>query len=178
MIDPKVGSKIVGNLTLFDVQRLFLRFKTVYARHLFNDILQGTKHEEVFAKMNARLELDKLRTTDEDTNRILWKYYLKYNRPKGFIYLDDGAIRQARRKINLFLVGVIGVKGLFEPGDVVNVCDRHGKIRYYTVTELSSQFINAYKGLHSYEICDRTGNDMQSCIVSRGKLRLKYTDKL
>lgn len=177
MIDSTVGPQIECNLTMFEVQRLFIRFKTSNARQVFNEVLKDTKFENVYAKMNSELGFDKNEARGRSANKILWNYYLGYNKPKGFIYLDDGAIRKAQKAANIFLVGVIGIKGFFEAGDVVNICDRYGKVKYHTVAELSSRFMYTYQGLHSCEVCEMTGNDMQSCIVSRGKLRSIYIKK-
>ena len=69
------------------------------------------------------------------------------------------------------MIGVIGVKGYFHEGDIVNICDKRGRVRFYTVSELPSRFIYSYKGLHTIEICEFTGDTIAPAIVSRSSFR-------
>lgn len=58
--------------------------------------------------------------------RKLWLEHAAFAR--GRILVDDGAVRAIRRGASLLHVGVVGIKGRFDSGDLVEVCDVRGNV--------------------------------------------------
>jgi glutamate 5-kinase len=88
-----------------------------------------------------------------DLNYSSFKLWLRYaKRSHGTVLVDAGAARVLREDgTSLLPVGVIGIKGKFEPGDAVDVADGDGVIGKgivnYSATELKQ-----VKGLKSAEV--------------------------
>lgn len=172
-IDNNIGFQLERSYTNFEIQRLYIMQKLQSLRDMILDVFRLTKYESILSSTKQTMasigngkSVNRMRYKD-----IIWSDALKMEKINGSIYLDDGAIRKAYRKANIYLVGVIGVKGFFQAGDIVNICDRMGRIRFYTVAELPSRFIHSYKGMRTNDICEHTGDSIAPAIVSRSSFR-------
>jgi glutamate 5-kinase len=67
--------------------------------------------------------------------------------PKGTIWVDDGAVAALRRHKSLLPSGIIGVEGLFAPGDVVAINDLAK-----AVTAFDSEELRKLMGHHTADI--------------------------
>ncbi|HVQ58329.1 MAG TPA: glutamate 5-kinase [Solirubrobacterales bacterium] len=82
------------------------------------------------------------------------KLWLKYGSdPAGIIYVDDGAAERLRMSgSSLLAVGIVGLAGRFEAGDVVEVWDaRDGKVGR-GITEFSSRDLKRIQGRKSHRV--------------------------
>lgn len=172
-IDDSIGFQLENSFTNFEVQRLYIMQKFYPLREVLLDVFASTSLESILVSTKQTIDFRDNQNSplSKRYKDIIWNDVLKTNGIRGFIYLDDGAIRKAYKKANIYLVGVIGVKGYFQAGDIVNICDKKGQIRFYTVSELSSRFIHSYKGLRTIEICECTGDAIAPAIVSRSSFR-------
>ncbi|RKY31098.1 MAG: glutamate 5-kinase [Candidatus Omnitrophota bacterium] len=67
-------------------------------------------------------------------------------RPKAGIIVDQGAKKALLNKKSLLCVGVIGVKGVFETGDIVNIIDNQGCEFARGKARISSNALDKVKG--------------------------------
>lgn len=172
-IDNNIGFQLEKSFTNFEIQRLYILQKLQSLKDMILNIFISTKYESILLSTKQTIHsIGNNKTTHSNRYKdIIWNDALKMEKINGSIYLDDGAIRKAYKKANIYLVGVIGVKGFFRAGDIVNICDKMGKIRFYTVAELPSRFIHSYKGLHTIDICEYIGDTIEPAIVSRSSFR-------
>lgn len=71
-------------------------------------------------------------------------------KPRGIIYVDEGAARAVRESgVSLLAVGVVGLEGQFERGDVVTVQDQGGQRIAQGLTNYSSKDVARLKGVQS-----------------------------
>ena len=87
-----------------------------------------------------------------------FKLWMKYaNDPAGEIWVDRGAADKLRSSgSSLLAVGVVDVKGAFEPGDVVAVVDaEHEQLVGKGMTQYAEFDLREVMGLKSAEIRDR-----------------------
>jgi glutamate 5-kinase len=87
-----------------------------------------------------------------------YKLWLKYaNKTFGTIQVDNGAAENLRRSgSSLLAVGVVGVSGAFDPGDVVAVVDAEGKrLIGKGKTQFSEAELRHVMGLKSSEVRER-----------------------
>jgi len=89
----------------------------------------------------------------------------------GTVVVDDGA-REAlrRRNTSLLPAGVIAVSGSFSAGDAVVLKDQTGAIIARGLTEVSSEDLEAVKGLKSSEIAEILPHVAGKEVVHRDKL--------
>lgn len=172
-IDENIGFQLENSFSNFEILRLYILQKFYPLREVLLNIFVSTKFENILLSIKQTIDSKdgKDVTLSKRYKDIIWAGVLKINRIRGFIFLDDGAIKKAYKQANIYLVGVIGVKGYFQAGDIVNICDKKGEIRFYSVSELSSRFIYSYKGLRTIEICEYTGDTITPAIVSRPSFR-------
>ena len=81
---------------------------------------------------------------------ILKLYDERYDNCK--VYIDDGAIVPALKRSKIYLAGVIKVEGKFQVGDIVKIVNVKGEELFKAMMFLSSEKIDAYKGMHSQDI--------------------------
>jgi len=67
-------------------------------------------------------------------------------KPKGKIIVDEGAKNALMNKKSLLSVGVIGIEGIFESGDIVSVIDRQNREFARGKSGLSSRQLDRVKG--------------------------------
>lgn len=82
------------------------------------------------------------------------KLWLRYgSNPVGAIYVDDGAAERLRASgSSLLAVGIVGVAGRYEAGDVVEVKDRNDKTIGRGITEFSSSALKKIQGRKSHRV--------------------------
>jgi glutamate 5-kinase len=96
-------------------------------------------------------------------------------KPKGQLLLDDGAVRALRdatdeKRGSLLAAGVRKVKGVFEAGDFVEICDLKGEIVGRGRTAYGSGDVEKILGRKSGEIADILGRAGPGHVVHRDKL--------
>ncbi|MBL0318492.1 MAG: glutamate 5-kinase [Alphaproteobacteria bacterium] len=91
-------------------------------------------------------------------------------KPHGTIIVDDGAARALLNGNSLLAVGVKGVKGDFDRGDVVTVVDGHGK-------EIARGLI-AYSSQDAGRIMGKNSDDIESILGYIGRMELIHRDDL
>lgn len=90
---------------------------------------------------------------------------------RGKLIVDAGAaLALKKQKRSLLAVGVRGVGGEFQRGDIVDICNPEGSQLGYGITNYSSADINVIKGAHSREIVALLGHDYGSEVVHRNNL--------
>ena len=90
---------------------------------------------------------------------------------RGKLTVDDGAASALRQKNrSLLAAGIIEVEGIFQQGDIVDICDSLGVRLGSGITNYASTEIQAIKGAHSENITDLLGYDSGSEVVHRNNL--------
>ena len=90
---------------------------------------------------------------------------------KGRLVVDSGCARALKRqKGSLLAVGVVGVEGEFERGDVVEIFDAGGSQLGFGLTNYGSADIEQIKGAQSGEIVTVLGYDYGSEVLHRNNL--------
>ncbi|MFC2035279.1 glutamate 5-kinase [Chloroflexota bacterium] len=90
---------------------------------------------------------------------------------KGNLVVDSGASRALRKqKRSLLAAGIKEIKGEFQCGDVVTICDHKGTILGCGISNYSSSDINAIRGVHSRKITTLLGYDYGSEVIHRNNL--------
>lgn len=94
--------------------------------------------------------------------------------PKGRrLTLDEGAVEALlRKKKSLLPVGVVGVAGGFEKGDIVDVCDRRGEVIARGVVNYSADEVERIKGRKTGEIEGILGLRNYDEIIHRDNLAI------
>lgn len=153
-IDNNVINSIERNFQRLDIIRKFILLPTDKLREEFNRILCGTRFSGIYPDLKEKIPNDIMgsRVNKRRYVSVYRKYVLKMSNPKGIVYLDEGAMRAVTRAANLYPIGVIEVVGEFEKGDIIYLSHKDLGRSVLTMSELSSEEILAYKGLHSSEI--------------------------
>jgi glutamate 5-kinase len=101
-----------------------------------------------------------------------WKRWLGYTaRPKGMLLVDDGARHAVEKKgRSLLPIGVVSVKGEFEKGDVVGLCDLDGQEFARGLTNYPSTEAGKILGLRTEQIAEILGDLPYEEIVHRDNL--------
>jgi glutamate 5-kinase len=92
-------------------------------------VLAGTEEGTLFVPSERRL-----------ASRKRWIAF--FHRPRGMIYVDDGARKALREQgKSLLPPGITRAEGVFQEGDVVSVCDLNGTEFARGMTDVSSESI-------------------------------------
>jgi glutamate 5-kinase len=90
---------------------------------------------------------------------------------RGKLTVDEGAAKALKQKnCSLLAAGIIEVEGIFQQGDMVDICNPHGLKLGSGITNYASTEINSIKGAHSEDITDLLGYDSGSEVVHRNNL--------
>ena len=93
--------------------------------------------------------------------------------PKGRVAVDEGAAKVlVSANTSLLAVGVTGVTGDFQPGDVVVVADPEGREIARGLVNYSADDLRQIQGRHSHEIGAILGTDSSPEVVHRDNLVL------
>lgn len=171
-IDDHLITKIENNLQKSDVIRKFILLPTESQRDKLADILSTTLFRGIYDDLKSKIPEDIMgeRKNKGIYVKILRKYILKKDAPKGEVCLDDGAMRAVARGAKIYPVGVLDVNGDFENGDIVYLTCKKMGLRVLSMVELSSDLIKKYKGYHSPEIYEME-NMIFSTVLSRAYFR-------
>lgn len=177
-IDPCFITKIEKNLQETDIIKKYFLLDTEVSRERLSRLLSPTKFAGLYRKMEEIIPCEML--TKEAKKKgigfkhVLREYILKKEKPKGFVYLDEGAIRAAKRGAKLYPIGVVGIEGEFISGDVVYLAQTGNSTkRILSIVEMSSENLNRFKGHHSSDIIEMMGEIIPT-IVSRPSFREIY----
>lgn len=89
------------------------------------------------------------------------------------ILLDAGAVEAVEKNHRSLLpVGVVGVKGAFKAGDIVEICTRRGRVIARGLTNFSSEEIEKIRGRKSAEIESVLGRRDYDEIIHRDNMSL------
>ena len=90
---------------------------------------------------------------------------------RGKLPVDDGAALALKQKnCSLLAAGILEVEGVFQRGDIVDICDLHGVKLGSGITNYTSVEVQAIKGAHSEKINALLGYDYGSELVHRNNL--------
>jgi glutamate 5-kinase len=90
---------------------------------------------------------------------------------RGKLTVDDGAaLALKQKKCSLLAAGILEVEGVFQRGDIVDICDLHGVKLGSGITNYTSLEVQAIKGAHSGKINALLGYDYGSELVHRNNL--------
>jgi glutamate 5-kinase len=90
---------------------------------------------------------------------------------RGKLTVDDGAALALKQKnCSLLAAGILEVEGVFQRGDIVDICDFHGVKLGSGITNYTSLEVQAIKGAHSGKINALLGYDYGSELVHRNNL--------
>lgn len=173
-IDDEYIKDIKVNLQKTDLVKKYILLPNEGSRERLNNILRNTTYKRLYDELKDIIpyEIMSKRNNKRKYVKILRKYILKREEPKGFVFLDDGAMMAAYRGAKIYPIGVLEVRGVFENGDIVLLVNNSGKYsnKILTVVELNSDEINKYRGMHSSEIYSMVGNVITT-VISRPNLR-------
>lgn len=126
--------------------------------HVLDEILAGDEVGTLFLAKGATVPA--------------WKRWIGYTvRPKGRLCLDDGA-RTAVEKLgrSLLAIGVTGVEGEFEKGEVVGLVDRNGIEFARGLTNYDSRAARAIAGKRTDDIVNVLGSLPYAEVIHRDNL--------
>ena len=174
-IDPSFISKIEKNLQETDLIKKFLLLDSNVSREGLSQILSPTKYSSLYQKMKGIIPEDMLeegaKKKGHGFKHVLREYILNKEKPKGHVYLDEGAMQAVLRDAKIFPIGVVRVEGSFINGDVVYLT-QSGKNEksIKSIIEMSSDDLNRFMGHRSTEIFEITGEIIPT-VVSRPSFR-------
>jgi len=101
-----------------------------------------------------------------------WKRWLGFTvQPRGRVTIDPGAVRAiVSQGRSLLSIGIVGVSGDFDKGDVVALCDPQNKELARGLTNYSSGDIAKIKGLRSDFIAQVLGRASYDEVIHRDNL--------
>src|SRR3990172_6827493 len=104
------------------------------------------------------------------TSRKRWIGYTI--KPKGKIYVDDGAMHAlAEKGKSLLASGIVAVEGAFSKGDIVSVCKRENRTIFARgLTNYSSQEIEKIKGCSTSHIAKVLGYKLYDEVIHRDNM--------
>ena len=91
----------------------------------------------------------------------------------GKVVIDDGAKKALEKGTSLLSVGVLGVRGNFNRGDIVNIISKNGKKLGRGICAFSSQDLNLIKGYKSHDIERILGYRGREEVIHRDYLTLR-----
>ena len=90
---------------------------------------------------------------------------------KGRLIIDEGAVKAVSKNgMSLLPVGVTGVAGHFERGDIIGIVDVNGHTFGFGVSSYSSEEIRKIKGEGSHKIMSLLGHSYGSEVVHRNNM--------
>lgn len=93
--------------------------------------------------------------------------------PAGSLVVDSGAARAlCENGSSLLPAGIIGVRGQFDRGDAISICNEQGDELARGITRYGHEDLTRIKGCHSDEISERLGYAYGSVAVHRNDLIL------
>ncbi|MDR1404917.1 MAG: glutamate 5-kinase [Candidatus Methanoplasma sp.] len=99
-----------------------------------------------------------------DTHISKKRRWMKSAKPQGSIAVDEGAVKAVRNHLSLLPVGIIGVSGYFEEGDVVDII--HGDaVIAKGMSNYDSEDTSKIQGLHSSRIREVLGKGKHDDVV-------------
>lgn len=164
-IHPKALEIFCSQISEIDIIRIYFNQNSNTSRISLNRILQQTKYMNVYSKLLSTY--GNLR----ERKYSIKKQLKKVNHSSGIIWVNDGAFTALLRGANLFPVGVVGVDGNFEEGNVVSIKCKNQKHIFIAITLLNSQFIKQFMGQRTLEIQYVT-SPLQNTKVSIPTMRL------
>ena len=177
-VEENLMSIIKANLQKTDVIRKFILLPTKNQREKFAEILANTTFNGVYQDLKDKIPDDLLNNKINKWQyaRILRRYILTKEAPKGSVFVDYGAMKAMERGAKLYPIGVFDVDGNFQNGDIVNIINPVTKKKILSLAEISSSDLLCYMGLHSQEIYENTG-ELVNTVISRPAYREKFVLK-
>jgi glutamate 5-kinase len=100
-----------------------------------------------------------------------WRRIATAERQRGALVVNDGALRALlERKASLLPIGVVGVEGTFEEGDVVEVRDASGRVRGRGLVNYAAEACLKLAGRQSEEIEAILGFRGYDALITRDNL--------
>jgi len=96
-------------------------------------------------------------------------------KPKGKLYVDDGAARALNKGKSLLSAGVTRIKGKFEKGDAVYILDQNGNEIARGLISYSRKHASQIIGLKSGEIESVLGFNNGDALIHRDNLVMQHS---
>ena len=167
-IDEGFINKIECNFQKTEVIKKYILLPTEHDRERLNKLLCNTVFCDIYQDLKKTIPdyFEGKRIKASRSVKIVLRYLLKKEKPKGHVFLDDGAMRAVLRGAKIFPVGVEDVDGSFEYGDIVYLSNKRFP-DVLSFVEMSSKDIKKYKGLRSHEIYELAQQIIPTCISRR-----------
>jgi glutamate 5-kinase len=102
-----------------------------------------------------------------------WRHIAVSGRRRGAVVINDGALRALMdQKASLLPIGVLGVEGNFEKGDLVEIRDASGRVHGRGLVNYDAEACRSLLGRHSDEIGGVLGYRSYDAIITRDNLAM------
>ncbi len=96
------------------------------------------------------------------------KKWISMRKPKGSVIIDDGAVRALTGgKKSLLASGIIGVKGRFDMGDIIEILDANSSGIAKGIVNYKSEELKIIKGKKTREIKEILGSEFYDEVINR-----------
>ncbi|MDX2022432.1 MAG: glutamate 5-kinase [Deltaproteobacteria bacterium] len=100
-----------------------------------------------------------------------WRHIAVSGRRRGAVVINDGALRALmEHKASLLPIGVLGVEGTFDKGDLVEIRDASGRVHGRGLVNYDAEACRSLLGRHSDEIGGVLGYRSYDAIITRDNL--------
>ncbi|MCL1984579.1 MAG: glutamate 5-kinase [Methanomassiliicoccaceae archaeon] len=120
-----------------------------------NMVIANSTVPDVIERIVAGEEIGTIFITDKkEKKKTSW---IRYANPSGTIEVDEGAKNALSKHVGLLAIGIKGVAGRFDRGDVVNITF-NGNTIAKGIPDYNSDDISKIKGLHSDKMFEVLGH--------------------
>lgn len=115
--------------------------------------------------------------SSERTMRSRERWLRFFQRPRGTLVIDDGAVQALQvQGSSLLAVGLKEVEGRFSEGCVVNVRDLSGKLVARGISAYSHERLERIRGLRNHAVAELLGDAFYSNVIHRDNMVI-YKEK-
>ncbi len=110
---------------------------------------------------------------DHTTHNAKKRWLSAHMRPKGQVFIDDGALKALQSGGSLLPVGVKRIDGKFERGDILEICTESGHKLGMGISAFNKDDANKVIGKNSDQIADIMGFTGRSELIHRNDMVLQ-----
>ncbi len=136
-------------------------------------IANGMENHALKALVNDAAFKSTLFIGDHITQNAKKRWIGAHMRPKGQVFIDEGALKALKSGGSLLPVGVKRLEGNFERGDILEICTESGHKLGMGISAYSSADANQVLGKNSEQIADIMGFTGRSELVHRNDMVLQ-----
>jgi glutamate 5-kinase len=145
----------------------------VARKHGASTLIAPGRLERVLARLFAGEDIGTwIRAGEGAKERARKRWIGTTLRPKGTLVVDEGAARALTKNASLLCAGVVGVKGAFEPGDLVAIEKKDGSALARGLVTLSAEDAKKVMGLRSDAARKKLDTPLPDELVHRDDLVL------